>query len=170
MKKAIIITGTPGTGKTVITNLLEKEGYSIIEVGKLVKEKKLYDYYDEERESYVVNDKLLNEKLVELLKDYSSSEPLIIDGHVVELPPTYVLHCIVLRCSIRHLRQRLMERNYGSSKIDENVEAEIMEVLLTDMLELYGPENVSVVYSDGTVEETFKQVLSKVKKVSNNTF
>ena len=170
MKKAIIITGTPGTGKTVITNLLEKEGYSTIEVGKLIKEDNLYDYYDEERESYVVNDDLLNEKLVELLKKHSSSEPLIIDGHVVELPPRHVLHCIVLRCSIRHLRQRLMERNYGSLKIDENVEAEIMEVLLTDMLELYGPENVSVVFSDSSVDETFKQVLSKVKKVSNNAF
>jgi len=169
MKKAIIISGTPGTGKTVITNLLKKEGYTTIEVGKLVKEEILYDYYDEERESYVVNDDLLNEKLIELLQNHSSSRPLIIDGHVVELPPKYVLHCIVLRCSIQHLRQRLMERNYGSSKIDENVEAEIMEVLLTDMLELYGPENVSIVFSDGSVEETFEQVLAKVKKVLNNT-
>ncbi|MHA1397000.1 MAG: hypothetical protein ACTSSF_04775, partial [Candidatus Heimdallarchaeaceae archaeon] len=79
-------------------------------------------------------------------------------------PPKFVLHCIVLKCSIRFLRERLVERGYKSSKIDENVEAEIMEVLLTDMLELYGPENVSVIYTDGSFEETYKQVVSIIKK------
>ncbi|MCK5303906.1 MAG: AAA family ATPase, partial [Candidatus Heimdallarchaeota archaeon] len=43
MRQAIIITGTPGTGKTTISKLLSKEGYSFIEVGKLVKEENLYD-------------------------------------------------------------------------------------------------------------------------------
>ena len=167
MKKAILITGTPGTGKTVISNYLKKEGFPVIEVGKLVKEEELFEYYDEVTESYVVNDDLLNEKLLELIESNTSSFPLILDGHVVELPPDFVLHCIVLRCSIQHLRQRLSERSYGEAKIDENVEAEIMEVILTDMLELYGPERVSVVQSDFSEEETFTQVLVEVKKALN---
>lgn len=167
MKKAILITGTPGTGKTVISNYLKKEGFPVIEVGKLVKEEELFEYYDEVTESYVVNDDLLNEKLLELIESNTSSFPLILDGHVVELPPDFVLHCIVLRCSIQHLRQRLSERSYGEAKIDENVEAEIMEVILTDMLELYGPERVSVVQSDISEEETFAQVLVEVKKALN---
>lgn len=167
MKKAILITGTPGTGKTVISNYLKKEGFPVIEVGKLVKEEELFEYYDEVTESYVVDDDLLNEKLLELIENNTSSFPLILDGHVVELPPDFILHCIVLRCSIQHLRQRLSERSYGEAKIDENVEAEIMEVILTDMLELYGPERVSVVQSDISEEETFAQVLVEVKKALN---
>ena len=167
MNKAILITGTPGTGKTVVSELLMKNGFPIIAVGKLVKEEELFEFFDEETESYVVNDDLLNKRLIDLIENNTSSYPLILDGHVVELPPDFVLHCIVLRCSIQHLRQRLSERSYGDAKIDENVEAEIMEVILTDMLELYGPERVSVVQSDGSVEKTFAQVLVEVKKVLN---
>lgn len=168
MKKAILITGTPGTGKTVISELLKQNGFPIIEVGKIVKEEELYEYFDEVTESYVVNDDLLNKRLIDLIENNTSNYPLILDGHVVELPPNFVLHCIVLRCSIQHLRQRLSERSYGEAKIDENVEAEIMEIILTDMLELYGPERVSVVQSDSSEEETFAQVLVEVKKVLND--
>lgn len=165
MKKAILITGTPGTGKTVISKLLHGEGFPFVEVGRIVKDDGLYEYFDEVSDSYVVNDELLNSKLIELLEKNISSFPLVIDGHVVTLQPEYVLHCIVLRCSIRHLRERLEERDYSESKIDENVEAEIMEVLLTEMLELYGPERVSVIQNDNSVEDTFKQILMELKTV-----
>jgi len=94
MNKAILITGTPGTGKTAISLLLKKNGYTVIDVGKLVKEEKLYEYYDEVTESYVVNDELLNKRLIELIEKNTSSLPLILDGHVVELPPDFILHCV----------------------------------------------------------------------------
>lgn len=165
MRQAIIITGTPGTGKTTLSKLLSKEGFSFIEVGKLVKEENLYDYFDEETDSYVVNDNLLNARLIELIKDNSSSNPLILDGHVVELPPSYVTCCIVLRCSIRLLRQRLIDRSYNAAKVEENIEAEIMEVILTDMLNLYGPEIVSTVQSDVSTEETFQSALYILGKI-----
>ncbi|MCG3226734.1 MAG: dephospho-CoA kinase [Candidatus Heimdallarchaeota archaeon] len=164
MKKAILITGTPGTGKSTIAQMFQKEGFTVIDVGKYAKEHSLFDYYDEERDTYVVDDDLITEAMIELVEKNDSSLPLILDGHVVELPPLFLTHCIVLRCSIRLLRQRLVERDYMSSKVDENVQAEIMEVILSDMLELYGPENVSVVYTDSAVDESFSDVLSKVKK------
>ena len=165
MKKAIIITGTPGTGKTTLSKLLSEEGYTPIEVGMLVKEEKLYDYFDEETDSYVVNDDLLNTRLIELIEKNTSPKPLLLDGHVVELPSAYVTCCIVLRCSIRLLRQRLIDRNYSVAKVEENVEAEIMEVILTDMLNLYGPEIVFVVRSDVSTEETFQIVLEILGKI-----
>ncbi len=165
MKQAVIITGTPGTGKTTLSKLLSKEGYSFIEVGKLVKEKRLYDYFDEETDSYVVNDDLLNARLIELIEENPSSKPLILDGHVVEIPPSYVALCIVLRTSIGLLRQRLMDRSYNAAKIEENIEAEIMEVILTDMLNLYGPEIVSTVRSDVSTEETFQSALDILGKI-----
>ncbi|MHA1552511.1 MAG: AAA family ATPase [Candidatus Heimdallarchaeaceae archaeon] len=165
MRQAIIITGTPGTGKTTLSKLLSKEGYSFIEVGKLVKEENLYDYFDEETDSYVVNDDLLNARLIVLIEENSSSNPLILDGHVVEIPPSYVACCIVLRTSIGLLRQRLIDRSYTDEKIEENVEAEIMEVILTDMLNLYGPEIVFTVRSDISTEETFQSALCILGKI-----
>lgn len=165
MKQAVIITGTPGTGKTTLSKLLSEESFLSIEVGKLVKEEKLYDYFDEDTDSYVVNDDLLNSRLIELIEENTSLNPLILDGHVVELPPSYIVCCIVLRTSIGLLRQRLMDRSYKDEKIEENVEAEIMEVILTDMLNLYGPEIVFTVQSDVSVEETFQCTLDILGKI-----
>lgn len=164
MKKAIIITGTPGTGKSTIAQMFQKEGFTVIDVGKYAKENSLFESYDEERDTYVVNDDLVSEAMIKLIEQNDSTLPLILEGHVVELPPSFLTHCIVLRCSIRLLRQRLVERDYMPSKVDENVQAEIMEVILSDMLELYGPENVSVVYTDSAVDESFRDVISKVKQ------
>ena len=165
MRQAIIITGTPGTGKTTLAKLLSEKSYPYVEVGKLVKEEKLYDYFDEETDSYVVNDDLLNTRLIELIETNSSSKPLILDGHVVELPPSYVACCIVLRTSIGLLRKRLIDRSYSAAKIEENVEAEIMEVILTDMLILYGPEIVSTVQSDVSINETLERTIDLVGKI-----
>ncbi len=163
MNKAIIITGTPGTGKTTISKMLSTHGYEVHEVGKIVKEKHLYTLYDDEMECYVVDDNLLTPVLVELIENNSSPVPIILDGHVMIIPSEYIYHCIVLRCSIKTLRIRLEEREYKPSKIEENVEAEIMEVILTEMLKSYGEENVSVVNTDETEENSCNDVLNIIK-------
>ena len=162
MKQAIVLTGTPGTGKTTIADLLEAEGYTVINIGKLVEYRKLYEFYDEKRGSYVIDDDKLNTELAQLIEKNTSPFPLIIDGHVARLPPLVVSKCIVFRCSIRNLRQRLLLRSYSDSKIDENIEAEIMEIILTDMMQLYGKDLVRVVSTDVSIEKTFEEVLANL--------
>ena len=76
------------------------------------------------------------------------------------LPPLFVSKIIVFRCSVRNLRQRLKLRSYSESKIDENVEAEIMEIILTDMMQLYGKDLVKVVSTDVSIEKSFEEVLA----------
>ena len=160
MRKAIILTGTPGTGKSAIADLLEAKGYSAVNVGNLIKDEELFDSYDKIRDSFVIDDNKLNAVLTLLINKNSSPLPLVLDGHVVRLPPLMVSKCIVFRCSIHNLRKRLVVRGYSESKIDENIEAEIMEVILTYMMQLYGKDLVRVVSTDVSIEKTFEEVLS----------
>lgn len=162
MKQAYILTGTPGTGKSTVADLLEARGYSVMNVGNLIKDEMLYDSYDKKRDSFVIDDNKLNAVLTQLIEKNPSPFPLVLDGHVVRLPPPLVSRCIVFRCSIHNLRQRLVVRGYSESKIDENIEAEIMEVILTDMMQLYGKDLVRVVSTDVSIEKTFEEVLANL--------
>jgi broad-specificity NMP kinase len=56
-KPNILITGTPGTGKTTHSELVAAEtGLKHVNIGALVREHELYDGYNEEFEAYFVND------------------------------------------------------------------------------------------------------------------
>jgi len=56
-KPNILVTGTPGTGKTTMCELLViSTNLEHIDVSKLVKEKKLHDGYDEEYDTFILND------------------------------------------------------------------------------------------------------------------
>lgn len=53
----ILVTGTPGTGKTTTCIMVaEATGYRHINVGDLVKKEQLYSGWDEEFDSYVLDE------------------------------------------------------------------------------------------------------------------
>jgi replication-associated recombination protein RarA len=56
-KPNILITGTPGTGKTTHADLLASETkLQHVVIGDLVREHELHDGYDEEFDAYTMND------------------------------------------------------------------------------------------------------------------
>ena len=60
LKPNILVTGTPGTGKTSTCSLLaDATGITHINVGDLVKSKSLHDGWDEELECFILNDDLV---------------------------------------------------------------------------------------------------------------
>jgi len=53
----ILVTGTPGTGKTVTASTLaERTGLNYINVGELAKEKHLYEGWDDQYECHVLDE------------------------------------------------------------------------------------------------------------------
>ena len=130
----IIITGTPGTGKTEIAKKLAKKiNYSYIDVNDIIKENKLNNKYLKKYDTYEIDDKKLNKILIKIIKN---SKNLIIDSHLSHyLDKKYVDLCIVVKCDIKILKKRLEKRKYSKIKIRENLDSEIFDVCLTEAKE-----------------------------------
>ena len=138
----IVITGTPGTGKTTVTKNLQEKGYFTINLETFAKKYDCIAGYDDLRQSKIID----TEKLESVLQKYLAAGRgiVIIEGHYADIvPEQFVLKCFVLSCPIENLRPRLEIRGYPIQKIDENIQSVIMKVCWTDALDLYGPAKVT---------------------------
>ncbi|CAG8585284.1 9068_t:CDS:2 [Ambispora gerdemannii] len=136
----ILITGTPGTGKSTLAELAAQDaGLSYINVGTLVKERLLHEGYDEDYQSYILDD----DKVIDEMEEQMSKGGNIVDFHSCELfPERWFDLILVLRTDNTILYDRLVARNYPQNKITENIECEIFQVVLEEARESYAPEKV----------------------------
>ena len=159
--KNIILTGSPGTGKTTIAKLLSKKlKYKYIDVNKLIKEKKLKEKYIKKLDTYEVNTDKLTDELIKIIK---KSKGVVIDSHLSHyIPKKYVNLCIVCKCSLKELKKRLEKRKYSKEKIKENLESQTLEVCLVDALEMWH----TVIERDTTkknVKECVDEIIKEIK-------
>jgi adenylate kinase len=129
----VAITGTPGTGKTHLSKELRSRGYEVLDLNEYIKNKGLLEERDETRDTYCVDVDSLDISLDE----YRSKNMIFIEGHF-----SHSVECdmvIVLRCSPDILAKRLRERGYSESKVTENVQAEILDVILCESAEADAP-------------------------------
>ena len=127
----IIVTGTPGTGKTTLAKALAKKlKISYLDVNKVIDEYKLKESYDKKRQTYVVDEKKLTKILIKIIQSHPD---LIIDSHLSHyLPKKHIDLCIVTKTDIKALKKRLEKRKYAKAKVEENLQAEIFEICHTE--------------------------------------
>ncbi|ETW75806.1 hypothetical protein HETIRDRAFT_430314 [Heterobasidion irregulare TC 32-1] len=146
----IIITGTPGTGKSTHAQLLAEESpvpLRHVNVGELVKDKDLHEGYDEEWQSYTVDE----DKLLDELEPLASEGGIILDWHTCDIfPERWADLVVVLRCDHTKLWERLEKRGYPLKKIQENNEAEIMDIVIEEARSSYAQEIIVELRSEGT--------------------
>ncbi|MBI2666115.1 adenylate kinase family protein [Candidatus Woesearchaeota archaeon] len=132
--KLIIITGTPGVGKSTLARKLVQvlgKGWKRLDLHKYYQE--VSTGYDKKSKSYEIDLKKL-EKLVAELKQKNN---LIFDSHVAHLLPKKLVDlCIVLTCSdLKLLQRRLQKRKYSKAKVEENLQVEIFQTCLEEAKE-----------------------------------
>ncbi len=163
--KIFVINGTPGTGKSTIGKLLNEKGYYVIEEKDLYRQLDLLNDYDDEKETYVLDEQIvhrvLNTKLEETLP---STENIVIVGHLTDLiPPRFVKKCIVLTSDLKILQDRLIRRGYKESKVKENIEAEIFKECYLRSIEAFGKDKVIEILNID-IDETINIVLNLINE------
>lgn len=128
--KNIIISGTPGCGKTTISKVISNRiNAQIISLNEVASSDNFSFEFDQERETYIVDFKILMPFILKEIKNVKELNPpyLIIEGHFADIIPNDLIDiAIILRCNPDELYERLKDRNYKNNKITENVQAEIL--------------------------------------------
>ena len=119
------MTGTPGTGKTTVAAML---GYRVLDINSLVREGMNLGL-DPERGCLEAD----MDALAGHMKSLDCKETVILEGHFSH---HFADWAIVLRLSPAALRPRLEKRGYSQAKIRENLEAEVLDVILVEAVEM----------------------------------
>lgn len=161
----VVISGTPGVGKTVVALKIAKllEGI-YLNLSEFVITNKLYLYYDEETSSYVIDEVKLRNSLNEFIIN-NCSRPIVIDSHYGEIvEDRFINKIIVLRLNPKELYNRLVSRGWSGRKLRDNVEAELLGVSTMNALEEHGVGKVCEVDTTG---KDVDSVVDEVIKIIN---
>ena len=163
----ILITGTPGTGKTTLSRLLEDAmnneygiKYTHIPLGEWINEKKLYKHWNEEFNVPEFDEDLICDELEPMVPHGG----MIVDFHSSAFfPQHWFKYVVLLRVENTQLYDRLAERGYEQKKITENIECEIMEVTHDEVEEAYRPEQIMERVNN--VTEDMNTILDELKSL-----
>lgn len=142
----ILVTGTPCTGKTSLCQSLATQlGFRHVEVSAFARERNLLEGYNDKLDCHYLDE----EGVLDELEPIMVSGGVLLDHHSVDWFPERWIHLVVvLRASTHVLHDRLTAREYSDEKRNENMQAEIMQVVLDEAKESYPNANVLELLSD----------------------
>ena len=144
----IILTGTPGVGKTTIGKLFaEKHGLKYININKIAFDNNLVN------EDGEITDM---KKLEYLLK---KEENCVIEGHLA-CEMKLGEEIVVLRCDPLILKERLKKRKYNKKKLLDNLESECL-----DYCEILGLENYKKVHQIDCTNKKIDEIIKILEKI-----
>jgi len=154
----VALTGTPGTGKTTVTERLVAEGdpgvaLDPVHVNDLVEREGLYTEVDEDRDSLVADVEAVEERLAD-------RDDVLLESHLAHLLPAD--RVVVLRCHPEELERRLADRGADDAEIAENAESEALDVVLAEAVDRHGRD---AVYEVDTTDRSPEAVAAAVAGV-----
>lgn len=151
------LTGTPGTGKSSVSEELRSRGYDVVDGKRFIIEQGLMGEFDEARDTHEVDLDLLNDALEPFRE---SGDIVVLDSHLSHFMDSHGI--IVLRCAPDILAKRLEARGYGPEKVRENVQAEVLDVILCEATESEIP-----VYEVDCTSSSISESADSVEKILN---
>jgi len=144
----IIVTGTPGVGKTTHSEeLAQKTGLKHLSINSVVKQHNIGEKSDDPDDP---NLQIVDEdRLLDCIENDLEEGGQIIDWHACDMfPPSMIDLVAVIRCDNGVLYDRLKARGYGEKKLQENLDCEIMEVLVQEARDAYDEQIVVELHSE----------------------
>ena len=169
IRKIILITGTPGVGKTTVSqkvSVILDARY--INVTEYIKREKIETNRDSYRKTLIVDPEKVLKQIQEKLEKIDGT--IIIEGHyaVDVVPNSEVLLVFVLRRDPHELKEVLEKRGYNDKKLWENIAAEILDVCLCDALSVITPSKICEIDVSGkTVDSVVEEVIFMINKKEN---
>ena len=164
MFKCLAIAGTPGVGKTSVARIIaEKVGGLQVDLSELVVSEGLYEYFDDQTGSYVIDEARVSRRVREIC---SGGKPVVVATHYPEVLDEVIVDKVaVLRLNPVVLWDRLRSRGWSDKKVAENVMAEVLSVVLSNAISKFGVERVVEVDTTGrSIIEVADEVLERVSK------
>jgi len=156
----VALSGTPGTGKTYVSALLQKEGYEVVSLNEIAIKKGFIEGIDKKRNSKILDIYRLNEYI---RKKYAKEDPVFIEGHAAHFLNS-AEKVIILRCHPKKLKKRLEKKGWRKEKIKENVEAETLDVILCETAEHYPEKSIfEIDTSNKTIESVAESIIEIIK-------
>ena len=154
----VVVTGTPGTGKTSTTDALADESghgldLDVVHLNEAIRDEELFGDVDEERDSVIADLDAIREWI-------GDRDDCVIESHLAHhLDADRV---VVLRCRPDVLRERLQGRDESEASIDENAESEALDVILAEAVERHG---MDAVYEIDTTDRSPSAVAAEIDAV-----
>lgn len=161
-KQVIVVTGTPGVGKTSVSRQLAARLNGLhIDLGELVRREKLTSGYDRKRRTFVVDEIKLAVRLRHILKRQRGT--VVIDGHYASavVERSRVERVFILRRDPRQLKEMMEKRGFIGEKLYENLAAEVLDVILNEAIMNSGLEKICEIdTTNKTVDDSVNDIIS----------
>jgi|Deesub1362A_J573_1020465.scaffolds.fasta_scaffold00076_73 adenylate kinase len=157
----VALTGTPGTGKTSASKHLSSKGFPTRSLNDLVVETGCI--IGEDADSIIVDTERLPYEVNRLLRDFRGGRrDVLLEGHLSHLVNPDLI--IVLRCNPLVLKDRLKTKGWSEEKLLENLEAELVDSILIESIEIAEELNINV-YEIDTTEKTVEGISETILKI-----
>jgi adenylate kinase len=166
-RRVIVVTGTPGVGKSQFSRLLAKRiGGIHMDIGKAALTWGFTLGTDIVRSSKIADLRRISNWIRKRLSE--SDEDVVVEGHYASavVSKRFVTLVIVLRSDPDELIKRLRKRRFPRRKVYENVAAEVLDLCLIDAIRSYGRKKICEI---DTTRRTLKSILTEALGLINGT-